>query len=294
MSRGVIGLVGAGAVGPAIALKLSRTGWTVGTVASRRLLQAEEVARILGAAGASARNADAATAADLLLLAVPDREIEGVAAEIAAAGVLRQGALVLHFSGAMSSGALGALTAAGAVAGSIHPLQSFAEIHSAVARLPSSFLSYEGDDLERIRAVAEDLDGRPLPIDPAGKVLYHAGAAAACNLMVAMIDLGVRLFGEAGIGREESLEALLPLIDSTVWNLREVGLPEALTGPVSRGDTETVAGHVAALLRQRPDLLPAYAEASLLAVRIGQEKGTLTPGVADELRRLLSAPPSGE
>ncbi len=294
MSRGVIGLVGAGAVGPAIALRLSRAGWTIGTVASRRRETAEVAAKALDAAAASTENADAAAGADLLLLAVPDRAIESVAAEIAAAGALREGALVLHFSGAKSSVALRPLSDARAVAGSIHPLQSFADPLSAVERLPSSFLFYEGEDPERIRAVAEDLGGRPVPIDPEGKVLYHAGAAAACNLMVAMVDLGVRLFGEAGIGPADALKALLPLIDSTTRNLRKVGLPDALTGPVARGDLETVAGHIEAIRRKRPDLLVAYAEASRHAVRISREKGSLTREGAEELRRLLSDLPSRE
>ena len=294
MKRGTVGLVGAGAVGPAIAMKLYRSGWTLGTVATRREDRARQVAGLLKAPGASTQNADAARNADLLLLAVPDREIEGVAAEIAASGAVFRGSLALHFSGAKTSGALMALSDAGAVTGSIHPLQSFTELAAAVKRLPSSFLFYEGQDPHRIRAVAEDLGGRPVPIDPDGKVLYHAGAAAACNLMLAMIDLGVRLFKEAGIDREDAVAALLPLLEGTIGNLKQVGLPGALTGPVARGDLDTVRMHLLAIEDRAPHLLRAYAEASRHAVRIGLEKGSLTEADARILTRILGSPRSAK
>ena len=288
MKGGVIGLVGAGAVGPAVALRLLAAGWTMGTVASRRLESAERASAILGARSVSTSSEAAGKNADLLLLAVPDREIASVATELAAAKVVRKGSLVLHFSGALSSEVLSPLGAGGASVGSIHPLQSFTDVESAVERLSDTFLFFEGDDPERIRAVAEDLGGRPVPIDPAGKVLYHAGAAAACNLAVAMIDLGVRLFGEAGIGHEDAMAALLPLIKGTVGNLEDVGLPGALTGPVSRGDADTVKAHLLAIREHCPDLLAAYTEASRHAVRVGMEKGSLAEGAASILGRLLT------
>jgi len=290
VKRGTIGLVGAGAVGPAIALRLIQAGWSVATVASSRLERAQNVASMVGAGCATTENPEAARSADLLLLAVPDREIAGVAAEIATAGVVRGGTLVLHFSGALSSEILEPLRPVGAVVGSIHPLQSFADLAAAVDRLSGTFLFYEGDDPDRIREVAEDLGGRPMPIDPAGKVLYHAGAAAACNLAVAMIDLGIRLFGEAGIGREDALAALLPLIKGTVDNLSGVGLPDALTGPVARGDVGTVKGHLKAIREHCPEFLPAYAKTSLHAIRVGLEKGSLGPVAANALTRILSDP----
>lgn len=278
-------LVGAGAVGPAIARLLFEAGWQVAVVASRRMASAEATVAFLGAGSASADNRAAAAAADLLVLAVPDRALPDVACEVA--GDLRPGALAFHLSGALSSEVLAPVRASGALAGSIHPLQTFAEPASALARIRESRLFYEGDDPERLRAVAEDLGGRPVRIEAAAKVLYHAGAAAACNLAVAMVDLGAGLFEAAGIPRAEALEALLPLLRGAVDNLARVGLPAALTGPVSRGDAGTVRAHVEAIRRAAPGLHAAYAAASAHAVSVALRKGTLDPAGAETILALL-------
>jgi predicted short-subunit dehydrogenase-like oxidoreductase (DUF2520 family) len=288
VTRGVFGLIGAGPVGTALALVLERAGWTVGTIASRRIESAEAAVLLLGSGRATAENHLAATGADLLLLAVPDREIAIVAEQLAARNAVRPGALVLHFSGAHSSELLAPLAKGGAATGSIHPLQSFADPESAAKRLPVSFLFYEGGDPGRVRSVAKDLGGKPVPVAPENKMLYHAGAAAACNLMVSLIDVGVQLMGAAGIESEQALEALLPLISGTVRNLEEVGLPQALTGPVARGDEETLHGHLKAMAALRPDLLTPYLEASRHAIAIGLDKGSLGPEEAEKLRMLFA------
>jgi len=287
MNRGTVGLIGAGAVGPVIFRALLTAGWTPGTIASRRREAAEIAADFAGGGIASEANADATANADLVVIAVPDRAIEATAAEIATA--IRPGALVIHLSGAHSSAALAPLAAAGVETGSIHPLQSFAERESAFHRLGDSFLFHEGSAPDRIAAVASDLGGRPVRIEAEGKILYHAGAAAACNLAVAMVDLGVRLMGHAGIEKDDALAALLPLIEGTVANLEKVGLPAALTGPVARGDVETVAHHLREMTARAPDLSPAYAAASLHAIRVALDKGTLDGETAERLRAVLRA-----
>jgi len=285
MSRGTVGLIGAGAVGPVILAALVRSGWTPGTVSSRRRESADAAAAFAGGGTVSESNADAAREADLLVIAVPDRAIAEVAAEVA--GVIPAGALAVHLSGAHSSASLAPLADAGAETGSIHPLQSFAEREAALLRLAGSYLFYEGSAPERIAAVAADLGGHPVPIETDRKVLYHAGAAAACNLAVAMVDLGVRLMETAGIPRDDALRALLPLIEGTVANLSAVGLPAALTGPVARGDVTTVSHHIREMAARAPDLTAPYAAASRHAIRVALEKGTIDESAAILLRHAL-------
>jgi predicted short-subunit dehydrogenase-like oxidoreductase (DUF2520 family) len=292
MKSGVLGLVGAGAVGPALARRLRESGWGVGTVASRRLSSAEAAVELIGAGCPSDRNADALRGSDLLLIAVPDRAIGTVAAELAAEIPLPTGLLALHVSGALGSEVLAPLRDAGAKVGSLHPLQSFADARSALERLDETYLFFEGDDPERIRRVADDLGGRPVEIDSRGKVLYHAGAAAACNLGAAMIDLGLALFARAGIDRTEGAAALLPLLRGTLDNVERVGFPAALTGPVARGDLETVRAHLESLRSAAPDLLTPYAAGSAYAVRIALRKGSISEADAARLLDLLEAPDS--
>jgi predicted short-subunit dehydrogenase-like oxidoreductase (DUF2520 family) len=287
VKRGTVGIVGAGAVGPALATLLSRAGWTIGTIASRSAESARAAVRLVGAGSASVRNSDAAEGADLLLIAVPDAAVGPVAEELARSGKVAAGTLVLHLSGALSSDVLEPLRRSGATTGSLHPLQSFASAETAIERLSDAWIFYEGEEPERIRAIATDLSSRNAPLAREAKVLYHAGAAAACNLFVSMVDLGVKLMERAGISRSDALSALLPLVEGTTRNLGEVGLPRALTGPVARGDVETVRGHLRAISTTAPELLPAYREATRHAVIVGLEKGTLAPEAAERIRSVL-------
>jgi predicted short-subunit dehydrogenase-like oxidoreductase (DUF2520 family) len=293
VSRGTVGLIGAGAVGPAVVRLLVAAGWSVGTIASLRRSSARDAVDLVGCGRASAENPEAARGADLLVLAVPDRAIESVAVEVAGSGAVEAGSLALHLSGALSSERLAPLRDAGASVGSLHPLQSFADAETAARRLAGTWVFYEGDEPERIRMVAEDLGGRPVALNPDGKILYHAGAAAACNLAVAMVDLGVGLLEAAGIARDDALRALVPLLEGTVGNLAEVGLPRALTGPVARGDAAVVRSHLTEIGSRRPDLLLPYAAASLHAVRVGLEKGTLGEEEAAEIRAAVSEATGG-
>lgn len=285
MSR--LGLVGAGAVGPALAKILAGGGFEVGVVASRRIEAARDAVAFLGAGTPSDRNPDAAADADLLILAVPDRAIAAVAEEIAAAGAVKAGSLAIHLSGALSSAVLAPLAAAGAQIGSLHPLQSFASREIAVERLRDAWIFHESPDPARTAAVARRVSPHVAALDPDAKVLYHAGAAAASNLVVAMVDLGVALMEAAGIDREAAWSALLPLVLGTAENLEKVGLPGALTGPVARGDGETIRAHLAKMRERSPDLLLAYTAASLHAIRVAEAKGTLDAESAAELRRIL-------
>lgn len=284
--RGVVGLVGAGATGPTIVGALVARGWRAGRIASRTIERARAAAARLNAE-VVANNAAAAEGADLLVLAVPDREIAGVAAEIAAGGRLAIGAAAIHLSGALASDVLAPLAAVGAAVGSIHPLQSFAGA-GAAERLATTAIFVEGDPIERFEAIARDLSDRVHRLPRGGKILYHAGAAAASNLFAAMVDLGVRLFGAAGIAREDALSALLPLVEGTVANLKTVGLPAALTGPVARGDVEIVRLHLERMAESCPELAAVYAAASRHAATVAREKGTLSEAAHADLLRLLA------
>ena len=112
-----LGLIGAGAVGTVLARRLHDAGVAVGAIASRRIESARAAATFVGDGTPTSKNTDAARGADLLLLAVPDRAIEGTARELADSGRVEAGALALHFSGALTSEALAPLREAGASVG---------------------------------------------------------------------------------------------------------------------------------------------------------------------------------
>ncbi len=77
--------------------------------------------------------------------------------------------------------------------------------------------------------------------------MYHAGAAVASNYLVAVLDFAVMIYEALGMRRDEAVKAIIPLVRGTVNNVERVGVPDALTGPIARGDVETVEGHMEAL-----------------------------------------------
>jgi predicted short-subunit dehydrogenase-like oxidoreductase (DUF2520 family) len=119
------------------------------------------------------------------------------------------------------------------------------------------------------------------------KVLYHAAAVIACNYLVTLTKLATDLWQTFGISTEEATQALLPLIQGTVDNLRNIGLPGCLTGPVARGDLGTIRKHLDALEARSPDLLSTYRELGRQTVPIAQAKGGVGEERARELKELF-------
>jgi predicted short-subunit dehydrogenase-like oxidoreductase (DUF2520 family) len=293
-----VAIIGAGVLGTALGLLLKRAGHDIVAVCSRNRRNAQTAVSYIGAGQAVGDCGLTALGADVVILAVPDRAIPSVGLEVAAGGALKRGASVLHLAGGLPAGILSGVRAAGGHRGAMHPLQSFADVDAAVRMLPETSFFIEGDPqaVESMRELVVALDGRPILIEPAAKALYHAGAAAASNFLVTLVDYAVALLSKAGIPRDVALSGLLPLIKGTVTNLEEVGLPGALTGPIARGDVGTVKRHLRALEQvPDPDAASLYRILARNTVRIALEKGSLDAEAADQILALLAeGEPGGE
>jgi predicted short-subunit dehydrogenase-like oxidoreductase (DUF2520 family) len=142
--------------------------------------------------------------------------------------------------------------------------------------------------------LAERLGLRPLVVPSDGKALYHAAASIASNYLVALLDLAQQALGSFD-GPADALEVLLPLVQGTLANVMQAGAENALTGPIVRGDIETVRSHCLALRKQHPHLLPAYAVLGVATVDVALRSGRLQPEVAARMLGVLeplSAPSS--
>ncbi|MCD6336325.1 MAG: DUF2520 domain-containing protein, partial [Candidatus Latescibacteria bacterium] len=119
------------------------------------------------------------------------------------------------------------------------------------------------------------------------KALDHGAVCVASNYLVTVTDLAARIMERAGVGKEEALGAMLPLIRGTVNNLERIGLPGALTGPISRGDAATLARHLNAMEELAPEVLDLYRTLGAETVRLAREKGGLDQAEEEAIRGML-------
>lgn len=190
--------------------------------------------------------------ADLALVAVRDDAIGEVAAIYAGKADAVGGAA--HLSGLVGTAALGPL---GIPVASFHPLQTMPTADAGGQGLAGAWVGITSDDdflADRLFQLAASMGARPFDLDDASKPLYHAAAAAAANYTLATLAVSQRLFEASGV----PFEAAKPLVGAVVDNAFELGPIGALTGPIARGDLDTVRAQVEAVRSSAPELADAF------------------------------------
>lgn len=271
-----IGIIGAGVVGTAVGVVLSQKGYEITGVYDVKSESTQQIVdRIACTTYASPQ--EVSRSADILFITTSDTAIEGVVDQLAACHALRSGQVLIHMSGAQSSEVLDKAKQFGAKVLSVHPLQSFASLDMAINNLPGSMFSIEGDNDAYDTAVClvETLQGEYFFINRKAKPLYHAGACVVSNYLVTLIDFGVKFLESTGIPHNMASRALIPLIQGTIRNVQNIGIPKALTGPIARGDLNTVLKHLDCLEEMAPELMKLYSWLGYYTTRIALEKGTI-------------------
>ena len=186
-----------------------------------------------------------------VLICVPDEAIAEVCERLAHAGP----PLVGHVSGASTLDVLSSAAASGRETFSLHPLQTFADEQTVVEGTPAAVAGSTSRARDYARTLAETLGMRPFEVPEEKRSAYHAAAAMASNLLVALEESASELLADAGV--ENPRELLAPLVLRTAANWSERG-GAALTGPIARGDAVTVARHREAISETAPELLATY------------------------------------
>jgi predicted short-subunit dehydrogenase-like oxidoreductase (DUF2520 family) len=183
--------------------------------------------------------------------------------------------------------ALRALDGTSAGLGSFHPLQTVSDPAAAPERLRGAYAGIEGDGraLAAGEALASLLGMTPVRIPPGAKPAYHAGATLVANYTVVLTGMAVRLAEEAGVPTDVAAKIYLPLLHGAALTLYRLALADALTGAIRRGDTATVAAHLAALSSADRAL---YAVVGLEALALSRRAG-LEEGLAAEVESVLRA-----
>jgi len=239
MIKPSITIFGVGRVGGALKKSLSNAGYSIASTFVRNTIP--ESKNALG---------------DIIFLTVHDRDIKNLADELASSFPSFEDKYVIHCSGTLDSSVLKSLAEKGAKTASFHPLKAITLDDDSLAGV---WFDMEGDAsaLKILTEIAEDLEAECFEINPEAKPLLHAAAVVAANYLVTLMKLATDIANAGDIDREIALKALLPLTESSLKNIKEKGFKGSLTGPIARGDVETIQRHLQNLTTN-PELLKFY------------------------------------
>ena len=286
-----IGFIGAGRLGQTLATAWAWAGAAVVAVNSRSPGSAHALAQRVSQVCSTtpevhAHAQDVAHHCDAVFITVNDDQIEAVARGV----TWRAGQGVIHCSGATELSALNPARASGAWTGGFHPLHTFGDVDTALAGLPGCAVAVEAQD-DGLRAVLMDLArciaAHPFELPQGSRALYHASAHYAGSLVVTLLDEAVRHWGRFGVGQEQALSALLPLLRSTLRAMEARGLGPGMAGVVARGDSGVLQQHLEALGAVGSDEQRLYTDISRRSVRLALEAGRISPEQARVMGSLL-------
>lgn len=285
-----LNIVGAGKLGRTLArLWHEQHQLTIGAVVARSLASAT-VARDFIGAGTAADNVALVPPADLWLLATPDSDIQTLAAKLQASGQLRTTDTLLHCSGSLSSEIMSGPGCSHLV--SVHPVHSFANPSRSQTTFAGSYCAIEGEDSAKqlVSPLFEAIGAQLFSVNTEAKSLYHSASVLACNALVGLLDSSLQAMDAAGVPRAQAQQILLPIVHQTVDNTLQHSPAAALTGPVSRGDHDTVARQLAALAEMDQQAAEIYQVLGSRTLDIAREQG-LEATLALRLKELLQPAP---
>ena len=264
-------ILGAGKVGTALARGLRAHGDTVTLRASRKGLPKQRID------------------ADIVVLSVREKQLAELGAELAAKGLLKKTAVVVHNAGSLPADALAGLRGACAGVAQMHPMISFAST-SSFPTLARGHCHVKGDPVaeKRARTLAKHLGMTPRTFAKLDTVGYHAAAGLVANGAAALAAIGAELLVVSGVPRADAPKMLGPLLRSVAENVEALGFPEALTGPVRRGDAGAIERQIALLREKLADAVPLFVASAWAQLPLARKIGDAPPESFDAMASVLT------
>lgn len=280
-----IGVVGAGRVGAVLSAALRAAGHEIVAAAGESTASRDRIDALLPGVR-RAKPTDVARSCDLLLLTVPDDMLENVVSTLVGAGAIRPGQVVCHTSGRHGLAVLATATAIGARPLALHPAMTFTGTGVDLERLSGCVFGVTAPDEERALAASlvADMGGVPIWVPEDKRTLYHAGLAHGANHLVTLVTQAMELL--AASGADDPAATLRPLLTAALDNALVSG-DAALTGPIVRGDVNTVAAHLAEIGETAPATIPSYVAMAKATADRAVLDGRLLPIRAVKIVRLL-------
>jgi predicted short-subunit dehydrogenase-like oxidoreductase (DUF2520 family) len=291
-ARLAVGVIGAGRAGTALGAALARAGHAV--VAASAVSEASvRRARATFPAAVITNPSQVLLRADLALLTVPDDVLPGLVAGLAATEAPMQGRMLVHASGRHGLAVLEPAARRGGLPLALHPVMTFTGRADDVDRLAGTCFGVTAPEVLRpaAEALVIEMGGEPVFIAEEHRDLYHAALAGVANHLITLVAQAEDLLRAAGVANPARL--LGPLLSAALDNALRFG-DAGLTGPVARGDADTVAAHVVAL-EAEPSASPAAVAAYIAMARLTADRalatGLLKPADAERLLGVLGGRP---
>ena len=280
-----IGVVGAGRVGAVLSAALRAAGHEVVAAAGESTASRDRIDALLPGVR-RAKPTDVARSCDLLLLTVPDDMLENVVTTMVGAGAIRSGQIVCHTSGRHGLAVLKAASDIGARPLALHPAMTFTGTAVDLERLSGCVFGVTARDEDRALAesLVADMGGVTMWVPEDKRTLYHAGLAHGANHLVTLVAQAMELL--AASGADDPAATLRPLLSAALDNALVAG-DAALTGPIVRGDVNTVAAHLTEIAETAPGTIPSYVAMGKATADRAVLDGRLLPIRAAKIVRLL-------
>jgi len=227
--------------------------------------------------------------ADLLVLAVRDRDLTPLAAELASKGLVSKKTACVHAAGSQTAEAIAPLRAVSAGVAQMHPMISFAST-STFPSLARGHVHVKGDAVaeKRARAIAKRLGMTPRTFPSLDAIGYHAAAGLVANGGAALAAVGAELLVKSGVAPEVAPKMLGPLLRSVADNVEALGFPSALTGPVRRGDANAVEKHWGVLAERLPSAFPLYLASVAAQLPLARGIGEVSAASLDAIEQFVA------
>jgi len=283
-----IGFIGAGKVGMAMGIFWKNKGVSITGYFSRKMTSAKRAATDTSSKVYHDVN-ELIRYSDIIGITTPDDSIQEVATNLSSTTAKWDEKIIFHMSGVHSSEILSSLKNKGATICSVHPMYPFDDPHHAAANLNQAFFTLEGNG-KRLHQIKELLEMSGLSwttINGKEKILYHTAASLLSNYMVTLLHVGFHMLQDVGISEKKRLEISQPLVQRTLDNIFRSGTEKALTGPIARGDLETVKKHIQRL-RDNPEWLKIYQVLGIQTVLLAEQAGKLNGKMAHQIKEVLT------
>jgi predicted short-subunit dehydrogenase-like oxidoreductase (DUF2520 family) len=279
----IVGFIGAGKVGYSIGKYLSLKKINISGYYSRNYENAKDAALFTNSNSYTTLK-ELISDSQLIFITTCDDAISEVWQKIKTCDI--SGKYICHTSGSHASDVFGDIEKFGAYGFSIHPIYPFSSKYHSYEGLENVYLSIEGDKrkIGEIKEFFDRIGNKNFILESNKKVLYHLASVATSNLVLSLLDIGCKFLIESGLEEKEPFEVLMPLIKNNINNIKEKGIVNAVTGPIERGDLETVRKH---LKKMPSEFIEVYKSLSLNLALLSSKKNPdkSYDSIVDELKK---------